>query len=52
MERDIVQFVPFRKFKSNPLMLAKETLNEVPNQLVGFFESKGIKSKQLNEEQK
>ncbi len=52
MERDIVQFVPFRKFKSNPLMLAKETLNEVPNQLVGFFESKGIKPKQLNEEQK
>ena len=52
MERDIVQFVPFRNFKGNPLMLAKETLNEVPNQLVGFFESKGIKPKQLNEEQK
>jgi hypothetical protein len=23
MERDIVQFVPFREFKSNPIMLAK-----------------------------
>jgi vacuolar-type H+-ATPase subunit F/Vma7 len=45
MERDIVQFVPFRKFKGNPLMLAKETLNEVPNQLISFFESKGIKPK-------
>ena len=52
MERDIVQFVPFRKFKNNPLTLAKETLNEVPNQLVGFFESKGIKPKSINEEQK
>jgi len=23
MERDIVQFVPFREFKDNPVMLAK-----------------------------
>lgn len=30
MERDIVQFVPFRDFKSNPVLLAKETLAEVP----------------------
>ena len=26
MERDIVQFVPFREFKHNPILLAKETL--------------------------
>ena len=31
MERDIVQFVPFREFKNNPVLLAKETLEEVPN---------------------
>ena len=31
MERDIVQFVPFREFKNNPIMLAKKTLEEVPN---------------------
>lgn len=30
MERDIVQFVPFQKYKGNPLMLAQETLAEVP----------------------
>ena len=30
MERDIVQFVPFQEFKDNPVMLAKETLEEVP----------------------
>ena len=30
MAADIVQFVPFREFKDNPMMLAKETLEEVP----------------------
>lgn len=30
MERDIVQFVPFREFKDNPTRLARETLEEVP----------------------
>ena len=42
MERDIVQFVPFRDLKDNPLMLAKETLEEVPKQLISYFESKAI----------
>jgi len=37
MERDIVQFVPFRDFKNNPVQLAKETLEEVPNQLLSYF---------------
>ena len=30
MAADIVQFVPFREFSSNPIQLAKETLTEVP----------------------
>lgn len=30
MAADIVQFVPFRDFANNPMMLAKETLEEVP----------------------
>ena len=30
MSADIVQFVPFRDFQNNPMMLAKETLEEVP----------------------
>jgi len=42
MAADIVQFVPFREFMNNPMMLAKETLQEIPNQLVNFFRMKGI----------
>ena len=51
MQRDIVQFVPFRKFKSNPIQLAKETLAEVPGQLLKFMEGKGITPKVLQEEE-
>jgi len=40
--RDIVQFVPFRKFKGDAEELASETLKEVPDQLVQYFFSKGI----------
>lgn len=43
MERDIVQFVPFRDFKENPMALARETLDEVPRQLLSFMESKSIR---------
>lgn len=52
MERDIVQFVPFREFKNNPMKLAKETLEEVPRQLVSFFEHKKIVPLPAREEQK
>ena len=52
MERDIVQFVPFRDFKQNPHLLAKETLHEVPAQLLSYFDKRGIKPKQQSEEQK
>jgi len=37
MSRDIVQFVPFRDFKNDPYKLPKETLTEIPGQLVSFF---------------
>lgn len=43
MERDIVQFVPFREFKNNPVELAKQTLEEIPEQLVGYMKSKNKK---------
>ena len=46
-----MQFVPFRKFKSNPIQLAKETLAEVPGQLLKFMEGKGITPKVLQEEE-
>ena len=35
--RDIVQFVPFQKFKHDPALLAKEVLHELPNQVVEFY---------------
>ena len=37
VEADIVQFVPFNRFKANPQMLAKETLAELPAQLLNYF---------------
>jgi hypothetical protein len=40
--RDIVQFVPFSKFKNRLHDLAREVLYEVPKQLLEHFESKGI----------
>ena len=42
MEADIVQFVPFRDFKNNPAELAKQTLEEVPGQLLNFFKKRNI----------
>lgn len=42
MESDIVQFVPYREFRHNPIQLAKETLNEVPRQMLDFFRKKNI----------
>ena len=42
--RDIVQFVPFSKFKQLPYQeLAKETLAELPGQLEEYFFKRGIK---------
>lgn len=35
--RDIVQFVPFRKFGGNGVTLAAEVLKEIPNQLTAFM---------------
>ncbi|XP_029359756.1 copine-4 isoform X1 [Echeneis naucrates] len=44
--RDIVQFVPFRNFKhASPAALAKSVLAEVPNQVVDYYNSRGIKPK-------
>lgn len=41
-EADMVQFVPYREFKDDPTSLAKETLKEVPEQLVNYFKRQGI----------
>jgi hypothetical protein len=41
--RDIVQFVEFNKYKNNVALLAEEVLKEVPEQLVGYMTTKGIR---------
>ena len=34
--RDIVQFVPFREYQTDPVKLATETLREVPKQFTEY----------------
>lgn len=45
-ERDIVQFVPFEEFGRNPFKLREEVLQELPDQVVGYYLSRGIKPSQ------
>lgn len=45
MKRDIVQFVPFLKFKNNPMILREEVLDEIPAQVRGFYKMKGLRPK-------
>jgi len=52
MSADIVQFVPFRDFANNPMQLAKETLEEVPGQMLSYFRRKGIRPNPATEAQK
>ena len=40
--RDIVQFVQFNQFNNDPVRLAKEVLREIPNQMIRYFQGKGI----------
>jgi hypothetical protein len=43
-KRDIVQFVPFRQFAHlDPSYLAKEVLKEIPEQMLSFFRTAGIR---------
>ena len=42
MEADIVQFVPFNEFKEEPHLLAKETLNKLPDQLLNYMRRNNI----------
>jgi hypothetical protein len=41
-KRDIAQFVQFNKHSSNSVALTSETLREIPNQLVQYFQGKNI----------
>lgn len=42
-QRDIVQFVPFNKYIGQPEELAAAVIEELPNQIVGFYRSIGRK---------
>jgi len=52
MAADIVQFVPFNEFKHNPHLLAKETLNEIPSQLLNYFRKNNIVPHARTEQQR
>lgn len=52
MAADIVQFVPFREFHSDPIALARETLTEVPGQLIDFMKRQHIVPKAASEFEK
>jgi hypothetical protein len=41
-DRDLVQFVPFNKFKNSPEKLAEEVLEEVPRQVVEYYQHNNI----------
>lgn len=47
MKRDIIQFVSVNKYKDNPPLIAKETLEEVPNQIADYMKIANINPKNL-----
>lgn len=46
--KDIIQFVPFKDFKSKPYELAKEVLYEIPTQFLDFMKRKNLKPGRKN----
>eukprot|EP01099_Mayorella_cantabrigiensis_P008934 TRINITY_DN915_c0_g1_i2.p1 TRINITY_DN915_c0_g1~~TRINITY_DN915_c0_g1_i2.p1 ORF type:complete len:303 (+),score=62.74 TRINITY_DN915_c0_g1_i2:813-1721(+) len=46
-ERDIVQFVPFRKYSHHPTELAAVTLKEIPTQVDEFMKIRGVKPEHI-----
>ena len=40
--RDLVQFVPFLKYESDPEKLAQEVLEEIPRQIVEYYQQNNI----------
>ena len=52
VDNDMVQFVPYRKFSNDPMLLAQETLKEVPEQFLKYMAKKGIIPNSANFEQR
>ena len=48
-DRDLVQFVPFNNFKDNPQKLAEEVLEEIPRQVVEYYQHQKIEPKDEEE---
>lgn len=46
-DRDLVQFVPFLKFESNPEKLASEVLYEIPGQILEYYEHNNLDPQKL-----
>ena len=40
--RDLVQFVPFSKYKDDPTKLREEVLDEIPRQVVEYYQHNNI----------
>lgn len=53
MSSDIVQFVEFEQYKNNPKQLARQVLEEIPQQFIRHMEKHGIvpMQKDLKEQQ-
>ena len=49
-DRDLVQFVPFNDYKNDPPKLAEQVLEEIPRQVVEYYQHKGIKPKDDEED--
>lgn len=45
--RDLVQFVPFLKYESNPEKLASEVLYEIPGQILEYYEQNNLDPQKL-----
>ena len=41
-DRDLVQFVPFKKFRNNGELLAQEVLEEIPRQVIEYYQHQKI----------
>jgi len=49
MQRNIVQFVPFNKFKNDDRILAAETLRKIPGQVTDYMKMVGMSPKEMSQ---
>ena len=49
-KRDLVQFVPFSRYKNDPKKLAMEVLAEIPRQIVEYYRYKNLNPIKIKEE--